>query len=63
MAVKADKEKCLRCGGCVSVCPQMALDLQEHGIVCDSEKCVDCGICVKFCPVEALSLRKKSKKK
>jgi len=58
MAVVADKNKCLRCGGCVAVCPKLALDLTEHGIVCDPEKCIDCGICVKFCPVEALSLKK-----
>jgi len=58
MSVVADKNKCLRCGGCVGVCPHLALDLKEHGIVCDAEKCVSCGICVKFCPVEALSLEK-----
>ncbi|MCK4335375.1 MAG: 4Fe-4S binding protein, partial [Candidatus Aenigmarchaeota archaeon] len=27
MVVTADKEKCLRCGGCVAVCPKLALDL------------------------------------
>ncbi len=58
MAVIADKSKCLRCGGCVAVCPKLALNLTEHGIVCDPEKCVNCDICVKFCPVEALSLKK-----
>lgn len=58
MVVTADKEKCLRCGGCVAVCPKLALDLTEHGIACDPEKCINCGICVKFCPVEALSLKK-----
>ncbi|NIO20451.1 MAG: 4Fe-4S dicluster domain-containing protein [Candidatus Aenigmarchaeota archaeon] len=58
MAVKTDKNKCLRCGGCVGVCPQVALDLTEHGLTCDPKKCVDCGICVNFCPVEALSLKK-----
>lgn len=58
MVVTVDKEKCLRCGGCVAVCPKLALDLTEHGIACDPEKCIDCEICVKFCPVEALSLKK-----
>ncbi|MCK5023663.1 MAG: 4Fe-4S binding protein [Candidatus Aenigmarchaeota archaeon] len=59
MAVNVDKDKCLRCGGCVSVCSQLALDLQDHGIECDADKCVNCSICVQFCPVEALSLAKK----
>jgi len=54
-----NRDKCARCGGCVSVCPVMALDLTEHGLECDS-KCIDCGTCVKFCPVHALSLKKKA---
>ncbi|MCD6591362.1 MAG: 4Fe-4S binding protein [Candidatus Aenigmarchaeota archaeon] len=61
MVVKIDKNKCLRCGGCVGTCPKLALNLTEHGLVCDPEKCVDCGICVQFCPVGALSLQKKKK--
>lgn len=52
--VKAIKEKCIRCSGCVSVCPHGALRFTEHGIECDPEKCVNCGICVSFCPVGAL---------
>ena len=55
MAVKADKDKCLRCGGCVGVCPTLALDLTEHGLSCDAKKCIDCGKCIQFCPVQALS--------
>ena len=58
MAVKVDSGKCLRCGGCVAVCPHIALDLKEHGIVCEAKKCIDCGICVNFCPVEALAINK-----
>lgn len=58
MTVTADKEKCLRCGGCVGVCPVAALHLGEHGIECSS-KCTDCSACVQFCPVGALQLVKK----
>jgi ferredoxin len=58
MVVTADKDKCLRCGGCVGVCPVAALYLSEHGIVCN-EKCTNCTICVQFCPVGALSITKK----
>jgi len=47
--------KCLRCGGCVSVCPADALTLKESGIIC-SEGCTNCGICVKFCPVGAIKM-------
>jgi len=55
MVATADKDKCLRCGGCVGVCPVAALHLGEHGIEC-SAKCTKCSLCVQFCPVGALKL-------
>lgn len=55
MAVTADEDRCLRCGGCVGVCPVAALRLSEHGIEC-SGKCTNCQICIGFCPVGALRL-------
>lgn len=51
-----NKEKCLRCGGCVGVCPKAALGLKESGLLVDVQKCVNCGICASFCPVRALKL-------
>jgi ferredoxin len=54
--IMTDRKLCLRCSGCVAVCPQAALTLREHGIECDHDKCVRCSICVKFCPVQALAL-------
>ncbi|MGC9311018.1 MAG: DUF362 domain-containing protein [Candidatus Aenigmatarchaeota archaeon] len=56
--VKWDREKCLRCGGCVGICPKDALELTEQGIVVDPKKCIECGICEKFCPVGALKAKK-----
>jgi ferredoxin len=56
--IKPDKGICLRCSGCVGVCPVSALTLREHGIECN-EDCIKCGICVNFCPVQALSLEGK----
>ena len=58
--IESDKDKCMRCGGCVSVCPVSALTLSEHGISC-SEKCIKCGSCVRFCPVDALKLKEEKK--
>lgn len=60
MTVNINREKCLTCVGCVSVCPQNALDYIGKKIVAD-ENCNECGICVKFCPVEALSIPGKVK--
>lgn len=51
-----DRERCIVCAGCVSVCPFEALDfhgLEWHLI---DERCTRCGICVRFCPTGALSL-------
>ena len=55
MAVRADRDKCIYCGGCTAVCPVNALTLKETRIECDASKCTDCGLCIKFCPVGALS--------
>ncbi len=54
MTVKADRTKCIYCGGCVSVCPVNAITLKETRIEVDANKCIDCGACIKFCPVGAL---------
>ena len=53
--VRVDNNKCIRCGGCVSVCPFDALKLEEC-VKFDAEKCKKCGICIKFCPVGAISM-------
>ncbi|MCK4429245.1 MAG: 4Fe-4S binding protein [Candidatus Aenigmarchaeota archaeon] len=58
---KVDKDKCLRCGGCVSVCPKDALELTEQGIVRDEKKCTECGVCARFCPVGAIKVEKGKK--
>ena len=51
--VKVNKQKCMYCGGCVSLCPADALTLEETYLVI-SEECIECGICITFCPVGAL---------
>ncbi len=56
--IETDRNKCLRCSGCVGVCPHSALTLKEHGIECDSEKCVSCGLCEAFCPMGAIRVVK-----
>ena len=52
--MKVDQNKCLRCGGCVSVCPKNANELTEEGLTIDSALCVKCGLCIRACPVLAI---------
>ncbi|MFQ6010020.1 MAG: indolepyruvate ferredoxin oxidoreductase subunit alpha [Candidatus Aenigmatarchaeota archaeon] len=58
MAWSVDNRKCMRCGGCVGVCPFNTLDLKENGLENDLERCTLCGICQKFCPVAAIKVVK-----
>lgn len=57
MTTICNKEKCLKCVGCVGICPQNALDYVDGRIVV-SAACTECGLCVQFCPVGAMSLPK-----
>ncbi len=48
-----DNESCMKCGGCVSVCPADALILDKDGIQIN-DKCICCLKCITFCPVSAI---------
>jgi ferredoxin len=67
MAYKINTKKCLKCGLCVTQCPEKAIvvdnkETQFDGLVVyttriDAEKCTDCGVCVSFewwCPNKAI---------
>lgn len=58
MSWNIDREKCLRCGACVAVCPVLALELDESGIKNDKDKCTLCSTCQKVCPVKAIKVEK-----
>jgi Fe-S-cluster-containing hydrogenase component 2 len=51
-----DKEKCLACGGCISVCPQDSISWIGNKAFVNKEKCISCKICFKTCPVGAISM-------
>lgn len=52
--INVDPRLCCACGGCVSVCPEDALNLDETRLIV-GEECIDCGTCLAACPVGALS--------
>ncbi len=48
-----DKEACISCQLCVSICPVKAIGARDDAIVLDAEKCIYCGLCIKNCPTSA----------
>ncbi|MHA1732839.1 MAG: ATP-binding protein [Promethearchaeota archaeon] len=54
--VSLDKELCIDCGQCVSLCNVNALHFnEEYEVLFDPERCVGCGLCVDCCPRFAIS--------
>lgn len=52
-----DKDKCLKCGLCVSKCPMHSISQDEDGYVVLDDACVRCGQCVPVCPGKARILK------
>lgn len=52
--IHIDKEKCIKCGKCIQVCPFMAINqnLLEKGKVAIT--CAKCGKCIDNCPTNAI---------
>jgi ferredoxin len=53
---KVDEKNCLSCGGCISVCPEQAIVMQNKIAFVHVKKCISCGICVDTCPIHAISM-------
>ncbi|MDD4591541.1 MAG: glycyl-radical enzyme activating protein [Parabacteroides sp.] len=47
--------RCIKCGLCVSTCPNGALTREETSISVDRSACKKCGHCVEVCPTEAIA--------
>ncbi|MBN1176225.1 MAG: 4Fe-4S binding protein [Dehalococcoidales bacterium] len=67
MAYKINQKKCLKCGLCVTECPEKAIVVddkvtEDDGLVLytvriDPDKCTECGVCVSYewwCPAKAI---------
>ena len=55
-----DRERCIRCGICVRLCPSKIIeaDGEKHPFVAaeKEKRCIRCGQCVAFCPSSCNSL-------
>ena len=54
-----DRERCVSCGVCPSMCITSALFLDKitYELNFDKDKCILCGFCENSCPVNAIKLK------
>lgn len=58
--VVIDVQQCTRCGKCVSICPNNALEFDgEYPLLLKPDQCTECGICEDQCPTGAITLTTK----
>ncbi len=48
------EERCQKCGLCVQVCPNLALQLKNEKVVRDYNLCTVCAKCANTCPNQAM---------
>ena len=56
--IKLDKDKCIHCGACTSVCFSGALDMDRKTweLKFAPENCIACGQCARACPLRLFTL-------
>ena len=53
--LELDRETCIGCGICPTVCPHTVLEMQgPKAAVIDRDSCMECGACALNCPVKAI---------
>ncbi len=53
-----DRDECVDCGACISICPQDVFAFDEAWcLTVDESRCVLCRKCVLACPHQALSMQ------
>ena len=58
-ALKLDRDKCIGCGMCGTVCPHAVFTISDNKArINDIDLCMECGACSMNCPVSAITERK-----
>ena len=53
-----DREACISCRLCVSICPVNAIEEKDSVFVLDENKCIYCGLCIKNCSTSAWTAKR-----
>ena len=53
--IMIDKDSCVNCGVCSSICPTDAIVDNCGTITIDMDICIECGACIAGCPTKAIS--------
>lgn len=51
--IRIDQDKCTGCGGCIDLCPVIAISMIDDRVLIDNDTCTECKICIKACPINA----------
>jgi NAD-dependent dihydropyrimidine dehydrogenase PreA subunit len=55
--LKLDKEKCVGCGMCATVCPHQVFTVGiGKASITELDRCMECGACALNCPVDAIAV-------
>ena len=64
LKIHLHKDKCVKCGKCISMCPHQAFSSDKNNYpLLDSKCCENCYRCIHHCSSLALSLSKKKSPK
>ena len=54
MKAMVNKQKCIMCEKCISVCQQQALFIEDNKVLVDDKKCIGCSKCMDSCSENAI---------
>ena len=58
VTLQLDRERCVGCGTCVTVCPHPVLALRNgRSDIVERDACMECGACATNCAVQAITVR------